>query len=92
MKKLFIPALVIILLVSCSAGTKIVKSWTDPNAMVRNDSTNKTLLVAMVKDESSRRLIEDALLKRLNGHGVASYTFIYPEVLERQVNNTCHKN
>ena len=79
--KLVMPALVIVLLVSCSAGTKIVKSWTDPNAMVRNDSTNKTLLVAMVKDESSRRVIEDALLKRLNGHGVASYTFIYPEVL-----------
>ena len=35
----------------------------------------------MVKDEASRRVIEDHLVKRLKGQGVASYTFIAPEVL-----------
>ena len=35
----------------------------------------------MVKDETSRRVIEDQLVKRLNGKAVASYTLIPAEAL-----------
>ena len=81
MKKLILPAMVAIILASCSPSTQIVKSWSEPNTTVSNDSSHKTLVVAMVKDEAARRVIEDNLVKRLKGHGVASYTIIAPEVL-----------
>ena len=81
MKQLILPAIVALFLCSCSPSTEIVKSWSEPNTKVSNDSTHKTLVIAMVKDEASRRVVEDAMVKRLKGYGVASYTFIYPEVL-----------
>src|SRR5205085_1411288 len=81
MKKIVLPALVATILVSCSPTTQIVKSWHEQNTTISNDSAHKTLVIAMVKDEASRRVIEDQLVKRMKGQGVASYTFIYPEVL-----------
>ena len=81
MKKSILPAMVAIILASCSPSTQIVKSWSEPNTTVSNDASHKTLVVAMVKDEAARRVIEDHLVKRLKGHGVASYTIIAPEVL-----------
>lgn len=74
MRNLILPVFVMATLVSCGPSTKIEKSWQEPGASVTPSATNKVLAIALVKDETSRRVIEDQLVKRLNNNGVASYT------------------
>lgn len=76
MRNLILSVLVTASLVSCGPSTKIEKSWMEPGASVTPGASNKTLVVAMVKDETSRRVIEDQVAKRLGGGAVSSYTII----------------
>jgi len=69
-------------LIGCGPSTEIVKSWRDPASMISETGTQKILVLGLVKDESSRRIIEDNLVKRLNGKGVASYTIITDEMVK----------
>lgn len=68
--------------IGCGPSTTIEKSWHEPGATVSATGQNKTLVVALVKDESSRRIVEDNLVKRLNGKGVASYTILTEEMVK----------
>ena len=81
MKQLVISTLIAATLVGCSS-TEIVKTWQEPSASIKRDPSNKTLVIAMVKDETSRRVIEDQLVKRMNPNAVASYTFLTTETLK----------
>jgi len=54
----------------------------EPGATVTQGSPNKTLVIGIVKDETSRRVIEDQLVKRLNGKAVASYTMLTLDLLK----------
>jgi hypothetical protein len=81
MKKLFI-ILGFFSLISCGPSTEIVKSWHEPGAVVSASGSQKVLVLGLVKDESSRRIIEDNLVKRLGGKGVASYTIITTEMVK----------
>ena len=76
MRHLILSALVIATLASCGPSTKIEKSWMEPGSSVSPAASNKTLVVAMVKDETSRRVIEDQLAKRIGAGAVSSYTII----------------
>jgi len=69
-------------LVACGPSTEIVKSWHEPGAVVSASGNQKILVVGMVKDESSRRIVEDRIVGRLNGKGVASYTVITSEMVK----------
>lgn len=69
-------------LVACGPSTEIVKSWRDPASMISETGTQKILVLGLVKDESSRRIVEDNLVKRLNGKGVASYTILTEEMVK----------
>ena len=64
---------------ACGPTTKIEKSWVDPSV---KDSTfapfQKILFVALLKDESTRRLVEDRLVEQSGGRGVPSYEFLQP--------------
>lgn len=82
MKHLFLTALIAGTLVSCSPSTQIVKTWQEPNASLQASAANKTLVVAMVKDETSRRVIEDQLIKRLGSNAVASYNLVTADILK----------
>jgi hypothetical protein len=83
MNKLLLSALLIILLGSCSPSTQIVKSWKDPAGSISSQSPDtKILVVALVKDESSRRVIEDELVKRLKGKGEVSYNTLTTELIK----------
>ena len=82
MKNLIFATLVASSFASCSPATQIEKSWTEPGATVTGGPENKALVVALVKDESSRRIIEDELVKRLNASAVASYKIITPELMK----------
>jgi len=69
-------------MLGCSPSTQIVKSWQEPNATIQTNVVNKVLVIAMVKDEVSRRVIEENLVKRLGSNAISSYTFITPDLLK----------
>ncbi|MFD1605736.1 hypothetical protein ACFSJW_03970 [Flavobacterium artemisiae] len=60
MKK-FLVLLFVLFLVSCSSNTSIVNSWRDPNITVAQENFKKVLVVALVKDEASRRTAENRI-------------------------------
>ena len=85
-KQLITLLFVAMTVVSCGPATQIEKSWREPGATVKKDGS-KSLVVAMVKDETSRRVIEDNLVKRIGAGAVASYTFITPDMLKEANGN-----
>jgi hypothetical protein len=95
MKNLILSLLVIATICSCSPSTKIEKSWVEPGAQVTPDSQNKVMVIALVKDETSRRVIEDELVKRIKAKSVASYQFLTTEMIkaasEEALNNVITK-
>jgi hypothetical protein len=82
MKKLIVALLVVGTLFSCTPATKIEKSWMEPGASIGPNPDNKVMVLAMVKDETSRRVIEDELVKRLKTPAVASYRFLSTEMIK----------
>ena len=82
MRNSILSLVVLTTLVSCGPSTKIEKSWMEPGASVTASAPNKVLVIAMVKDETSRRVIEDHLVKRVSGTGVASYTLVSTDMLK----------
>lgn len=85
MKNFIVFALVVFTLISCGPSTEIVKTWQEPGAVITPDAIGKTMVIAMVKDETSRRVVEDNLVKRLSANkrvAVASYTTISAELLK----------
>ncbi len=82
MKNLILSLLVICTICSCGPSTKIEKSWVEPGARVAPDPQNKVMVIALVKDETSRRVIEDELVKRIKTPSVASYQFLTSEMIK----------
>ena len=80
MKKLLFAASCLIVLQSCGPNTKITKSWRDPNSTIDANTFSKVIVAAFIRDESGRRTVEDELVKRLGGKGVASYTMNFSGV------------
>jgi hypothetical protein len=60
MKKCFI-LLTFIILSACASNTSIVNSWRDPKITVAQEHFKKVLVVALVKDEASRRTAENRI-------------------------------
>ena len=60
MRKLFIT-LICVTLASCGSNTSIVSSWRDPNATLAKENFKKVLVVALAKDESTRRATENRI-------------------------------
>jgi hypothetical protein len=75
MNKIIFAILALNLLISCTS-TEIVSSWKDPSATISANQIDKILFIALVKNESYRRVIEDELVALSKGKGVASYTFV----------------
>jgi hypothetical protein len=82
MKKSILSFLVITTIISCSPSTQIEKSWMEPGASIAPSAQNKVIVLAMVKDETSRRVIEDQLVKRMKAPGAASYRFLSTEMIK----------
>jgi hypothetical protein len=70
----------ILLLVACGPTTKITKSWTDPSFTPSvAQSFNKVLVMALLKDESTRRIAEDKMVKSFKTvTAVQSYSYLQP--------------
>lgn len=69
----------LILFAACGPTTKIEKTWTDPSVSSSTVSPfQKILFVALVKDASTRKMVEDRLVEQSGGRGVASYNVLQP--------------
>ncbi|MFD2246453.1 hypothetical protein [Pontibacter ruber] len=90
MRSIYITIFTIVFMVACGPSTQIVKSWKDPGASFTQGPQNKTLVIAMVKDETSRRVVEDQIIKRMAGQAVASYTLLTPELMKGAEESTLH--
>ena len=75
MKKIFFAIIVLSFLASCTS-TEIVSSWRDPETTISADQIDKILFIALVKNETYRRVVEDKLVALSKGKGIPSYTFV----------------
>jgi hypothetical protein len=61
MKK-YLPLFIVFVFMGCAtSNTSIVNSWRDPDVTVAKESFKKVLVVALVKDEASRRTAENRI-------------------------------
>lgn len=82
MKQLMLTVFIAAAITGCGPSTQIVKSWQEPNATLNRNASNKVLVIALVKDETSRRVIEDELVKRIGSNATSSYTFVTTDLLK----------
>lgn len=61
MKKYLCLFFAVVIFSSCSSNTSIVNSWRDPKITVSQENFKKVLVVALVKDEASRRVTENRI-------------------------------
>lgn len=61
MKKYLILFIAVLALAGCGSNTSIVNSWRDPNITVAQEHFKKVLVVALLKDEASRRTAENRI-------------------------------
>ncbi len=67
--------IVVVIVLSCNS-TRITSSWREPNKEVAINNLNKVLVVALFKNETSRRKAEDEMAGYLKGKGVVSYAYL----------------
>ena len=72
------PLLLCLCLLSCASNTSIVQSWRDPEVSVEQGSVKKMLIIALMRDEATRRRTEDELSAQFRGKGVSSYNYLGP--------------
>ncbi len=85
----------ILLLVACGPTTKITKSWTDPSfTPAVAQSFKKILVMGLLKDESSRRIAEDKMVKAFKSvTAVPSYSYLQPvDTIESVVDDRLKKD
>lgn len=61
--KLILPFFCLLLL-SCGSNTSIVNSWRDPDSPLAKEQFKKILVVALVKDEATRRTVENRIASK----------------------------
>lgn len=76
-----------VLMVSCAPTTKIQKTWSDSSLTKEKfDSYKKMLVIAVLKDETGRRIAEDKLVESFkNTKIVQSYTYLTPADTTQQI-------
>lgn len=62
--KQFFLLLSCVFILSCGSTTSIVKSWRDPETTIAKEQFKKVLVVAFVKDETTRKIIETRIALR----------------------------
>lgn len=82
MKKIA-PLFAFALLLSCSTNTSIVSSWRDPETTISQNKFEKVLVVALVKDETTRRITENRIAS-----GNKIFKVSYPYLNDKNLNLT----
>jgi hypothetical protein len=77
---MFLLACLMALLAACSPSTQITKSWTDPSWKQGGAIPfKKVLVVAILKDDASRRIAEDKIVASITRvTAIQSYNYIQP--------------
>ncbi|MBZ5856078.1 hypothetical protein [Flavihumibacter profundi] len=81
MNRLF-AVILISALAACQPTTQIEKSWFEIGTHYTPSPSNKVLVVALVKDEYSRTVIEDNLVKKFKNPAVESYKLLTKEMIK----------
>lgn len=76
MKKAILLVCTAALAAGCSPSTKLENSWRDPAVTINSATFNKIMVAALLKNESTRRSVEEQLVERLRGKGIPSYTML----------------
>ena len=71
--------LITAIFISCNS-TKITNSWRAPDKQLHTGEWNKILVVALLKNETHRRKVEEELLNYLNGKGIVSYKYLNDDI------------
>lgn len=61
MKKYLGLLIIVLTLTNCGTNTTIVNSWRDPKITIAQENFKKVLVVALLKDEASRRVTENRI-------------------------------
>ena len=61
MKKYLSLVIAVLALSGCGSNTTIVNSWRDPKITIAQENFKKVLIVALLKDEASRRVTENRI-------------------------------
>jgi hypothetical protein len=85
--KHFCMAIALMGFIACAPVAPTVISWREPNSTFTATPTNRSLLIAMVKDEVSRRIIEDKLARKLRKRTSVSYNLLPEQVLKNGDDN-----
>lgn len=76
-KSIFYSCLLLLLFfVSSCSTTKITSSWREPEKHLHKGEWNKILVVSLLKNEISRRKVENEMVKYMNGKGIVSYNYL----------------
>jgi hypothetical protein len=79
MKSLIFAFSILCLLETQAQSTTLSSSWRDPETLVKMGQFNKVLVVALVKNKATRRIVEDDIIKILKSKGIASYQYLGEE-------------
>ncbi len=76
-RKILLPAIVMALLVACGPSTKLSKSWMDPSVTPATwKPFEKVLVLGLIKDDVTRRIVEDKLAAQFPGRSMQSYKYL----------------
>ncbi len=84
--KIFITALLIIFIASCSTTTKIIGSWVEPEHSTPVEY-KKIAVIALAKNKSSQLVVEQSFVNRLKFLGydaIETNSFLVPEVIKKE--------
>lgn len=82
MIRLILWVLIACSMASCAPSTKITTSWREPTSFYKRSDKAKILVMAMVRDDVARRVIEDKLVNRIGSNAVASFTIFTDDMLK----------
>ena len=76
-RKFLVPIFLVTVLAACGPSTKISKSWMDPSVTPATwKPFQKVLVLGLVKDDATRRIVEDKLAAQFPGRAVESYKYL----------------
>lgn len=73
MKRSLILMVLMAGLAACGPNTKIIHSWRDPNTVVNSSKLQKFVVAALLRNEATRREVEDKMAALNPGKAVPSY-------------------
>lgn len=84
---LLLPLGFFALLIACTTTAKLEKSWADPSLKTMTEKPfKKVLVVAKMKDESSRRIAEDKMVAAVkNATAVQAYSYLTSEDSDQNI-------